>query len=316
MHHVEREVFRTVFRGHGSEDEVGIQVGRHGQREQGYRAGRRSHGPREPLSWLALERYALGELTESERAQVEQRLAQSEEDRACLQSILLDDTVMPALPVPRLVSAAERSAASTARRARRSWALSGGILAAAAALVFALLDDGAVPRSRTVYDGSKGGEVAIAVHGARQGGDARTFAEGDRFKLLVTCPEWLSGTLHVLMVPRRTALPPAGGRTSAGLRKFGALARCFRAHRRCAGRRMRHLGTGRYASRCGARAENADPEHRVRAARASRSRSRRDRERRAMPFGAYFTAMRNTARIHARRSRRRSHVDHHTQVHS
>jgi hypothetical protein len=154
-----------------------------------------SSGEHEPLSWLALERYALGELTQRERALVEQRLARSAQDRACLQSILQDQTELP--PLPRL-SAVE--ARPVLRRTRRGWTRAGGALAAAAALALALFDRSESPPSRRiVYDGTKGGAVAVMVHGERGGRDATRFADGERFKLLVTCPEWLSAKLHVLV---------------------------------------------------------------------------------------------------------------------
>ena len=100
----------------------------------------------EPVSWLLLERYALGELGPDERADVEARLAASEEDRACLAQIRADTSALPLLPLtaparlrvaPAGPGSVPRSPAAQSARAR--WiATSGALCAAAAALLLVL----------------------------------------------------------------------------------------------------------------------------------------------------------------------------------
>jgi anti-sigma factor RsiW len=168
----------------------------------------------EPLSWLTLERYVLGELSASERAQVEQRLAESQEDRACLASILSDSSELPALPELPASDLSRVASIESARKKRHGWALLTTALAAAAAMVLAVLEPGALPSaSRQVSDGTKGGEVAIALYGERLGERPGQFAAGDRFKLLVTCPAWLGRRLHVVMFQGGRRYQPLAGVT-------------------------------------------------------------------------------------------------------
>lgn len=148
----------------------------------------------EPLSWLTLERYALDELPPVERTRVEQRLAQSSEDRACLEEILSDQSELPPLPLPG--ASVTPIAAARARRAR--WPYVSGVLAVAAALALAVLRPSDAPTARRrVHDGAKGGEVALVLVSERKGEQPTHFREGDRFKVLVTCPPWLHEPLHV-----------------------------------------------------------------------------------------------------------------------
>ena len=149
----------------------------------------------EPISWLTLERYALDELSPTERARVEQRLTQSSADRACLDEILNDRSELPPLPSS---TPAKVLSIDAARARRRSWSYVGGVLAVAAALALALLRPSDVPASRRqVHDGVKGGEVALVMVGEKQGEQPSHFFVGERFKLLVTCPKWLGQKLHV-----------------------------------------------------------------------------------------------------------------------
>ncbi len=137
------------------------------------------------VSWLQLERYALGELPEDERARIERALASSEEDRACLDAILSDATVLP--PLPTRLQPKPRA---------KLWWVAAASLAAALALV-ALPSD--VPSQRVVRDGVKGGDAAIVLISERTGAAAERFRDGDRFKLLVTCPAFLATRLSVVM---------------------------------------------------------------------------------------------------------------------
>jgi hypothetical protein len=172
-------------------------------------------GPREPLSWLTLERYALGELDERERAQVAARLAVSEADRAVLAAIMNDESELRPLPevaptaAPRAASVptrTSRGATITSRVARRSVP---AILAVAAALLLWRV----VP-SRELdapYEGVKGSEFALRLLSDRGGPNPRSFQLGERFKLEVTCPTSHQGPLRVLIYQgdeRFEPLPP------------------------------------------------------------------------------------------------------------
>jgi hypothetical protein len=157
----------------------------------------------EPLSWLTLERYALGELLPDERARVEAQLSVSEPDQRCLDGILADQSELPplpALPIP------------IGRRRQRRLLWGSSALAVAAALLFVFVGQRELPGDhRYVSDGTKGGEMALVVHGEQSGASTESFAQGERFKLLVTCPGWLSGKLRVVLFQggqRYQPLPP------------------------------------------------------------------------------------------------------------
>jgi hypothetical protein len=143
---------------------------------------------REPLSWLILERYALGELSPDQRKDVELRLADSEADRACLAEIMADQSELP--PLARV------SAISSARRRMRPWlGWSAALCAAAAALLVVLRQ----PASDDADLHVKGADVALRLVSDRQGADPTHFTAGERFKVQVTCPPTLSGSLRVLV---------------------------------------------------------------------------------------------------------------------
>lgn len=157
--------------------------------------------PNEPLSWLTLERYALGELSAAEHVVVEQRLEISAEDRACLEAIRSDRSVLPPLPVLPL------------RATKRSrWPAWSAGLAAAAALLLTFLRPHQEEELRAPIDGTKGGEVAILLVSEQHGSGVRTFAPGERLKVLVTCPAAFHASMRVLVFQdgqRFEPLPPA-----------------------------------------------------------------------------------------------------------
>ncbi|MCA9586232.1 MAG: zf-HC2 domain-containing protein [Myxococcales bacterium] len=132
----------------------------------------------EPLSWLALERYHAGDAPAELRARVEAHVGECEACAASLRSIVADQRQLPALPASRR---------SKVRRLRR--ALGGGVGALALAAGVALFV--ARQPAPTEPDRVKGGDVAFVLVGddatqiAEAGG---AFAEGRRYKVLVTCP--------------------------------------------------------------------------------------------------------------------------------
>jgi hypothetical protein len=131
----------------------------------------------EPLSWLMLERYALGELSPDERKDVEARLARSEADRACLAEIMADQSELPPLD--------EVSPIASARKPRASWLGWSAALAAAAAALLVVLHR---PAPEELDQHVKGSDVALRLISDRQGDDPTRFSAGERFKLQITCP--------------------------------------------------------------------------------------------------------------------------------
>jgi hypothetical protein len=145
----------------------------------------------EPVSWLALERLRLGELPPDQRRAAEQHLAACEACAACLAEIDRP-LALPVLPAePRRLPFWARLRAAWRRAGRvRIWAPAGAALLLA---VFVLarpkrLDDALTDRTLA---GIKGGGIALTLVRERNGAiehDATTFAPGDRWKALVTCP--------------------------------------------------------------------------------------------------------------------------------
>jgi hypothetical protein len=151
----------------------------------------------QPLSWLTLERYHLGELPGVERQRVEGHLEGCAPCRSCLDQILADG-VLELAPLP----VAARPPAPPPRW-RPRWALVGAGLAAVAALVLVTV----LPPSPTAPPpariGFKGGELSLSL--VRQRGTAilhepTSFAAGDRFKVLVTCSPGSSPSADVVVL--------------------------------------------------------------------------------------------------------------------
>ncbi|MCK5796701.1 MAG: hypothetical protein KAI47_05940, partial [Deltaproteobacteria bacterium] len=158
-----------------------------------------------PPSWLVLERYALGELTDTAHAEIKAALEADEETRACLDRITSDRR--PLRPLPSLDAHApsrlpSRDTRAPSPRAARPWrwifAL-GPILVAATLLIvlwprsvdmtslIAPKADHRIPSRLSV----KGGEIAIVLVRDRKGIAQRnptSYRSGDRFKVLVTSP--------------------------------------------------------------------------------------------------------------------------------
>ena len=143
--------------------------------------------PREPLSWLTLERYALGELPESERVAIESTLAADTTSLACLARIEADTRTLPPLP--------ERASMP----ARPWWSFVAWPATAAFVTVAALVLWLRTPHQGfvTVQSPSsaglasvKGDTVALSLIRERDGSvawDPTLFTSSDRFKVRVTC---------------------------------------------------------------------------------------------------------------------------------
>jgi len=149
----------------------------------------------QPVSWLALERHALGELREDEARALEEHLARCPVCRSCQAQIAQDVRELPPLlPLP----AAERRPRRQGSRAAW-WALAGACAATLLMLRSVRHVDAPVHVQQV---GVKGAEVAVEV--VRQDAAGRLlepvrFAAEDRFKLRVTCPPGLRGPVRVLI---------------------------------------------------------------------------------------------------------------------
>ena len=142
------------------------------------------------ISWLALERYFLGELEQGEKAQVELALETSGDLRQCLEWIR-SDVGRPLRPLPNVSTAPAHS--NRAHRVdgwwrRDTWR---GALALTAG-VLAVVGGWNVWNRAAVHPGErlKGDQLSVQLvrhSGGTVAEDASVFAEGDLFKVRVTC---------------------------------------------------------------------------------------------------------------------------------
>jgi hypothetical protein len=158
----------------------------------------------EPVSWLRLERYALGESKDhEERSAVAAHLAVCEACRLCFETIEVDSKaeLRPLSPVRSL----------RARRdslARAGVAIGAGLALAAAAVIGVGRWTG---RPGDRGPGVKGDAVAFSLVRddelliAEAGG---TFREHDRFKALVTCPPGMRARFEVVVWDKAGATFP------------------------------------------------------------------------------------------------------------
>jgi hypothetical protein len=156
----------------------------------------------EPISWLRLERYQLGELPPGERAAIAGHLATCDRCRACLDRIQSPGQAdLPPLPATRVaagVGGGVGAAPPAARhRPARAWSTRWRLLGlatvgAAAALVLIVAGPRDAPRAPPGHRiHTKGGDVVLELVRERNGSAAyepTSFAPLDRFKVLLTCP--------------------------------------------------------------------------------------------------------------------------------
>ncbi len=149
----------------------------------------------EPISWPRLERYAS---TRSD-AVITSHVARCPACSHCLEEITTDLVALPPLVVP----------AAKPARAWWRWAVPAMALAAAALVVLVVVRRGGerVREDAVVVKGV--GEVVLGVVRERGGvvrADVRSFAPGDRWKVVVTCPPAVSASVEVAV----TEVGPAG----------------------------------------------------------------------------------------------------------
>ena len=159
----------------------------------------------EPVSWLRLEQFRLGELDGAERTRVAEHLAACPVCAACSARIEADEAIE--LPALELRAGVIPPSVAAPRRPARSLRLVAGVGAVAAAACVALLirrtpraPDEALGHGETAR--SKGGGMAFVL--VRDDGQRIVEAQGvfrssDRFKALVTCPPEASATFDLVV---------------------------------------------------------------------------------------------------------------------
>lgn len=179
----------------------------------------------EPVSWLALEQLALGELPAARARAVQDHLARCPACRACLDRIEADAPALPALPaLPARGAAAPPAVAPWWRAWWPRLAVGGGLAAAAAAAVLLVArapngdGDGGdrgptgeaptlalAPAGPRVAIKAPAGEVVIALAVVRERAghveaEAASIAPDDRLKVRLTCPPAGGARLHADVV--------------------------------------------------------------------------------------------------------------------
>lgn len=190
----------------------------------------------EHASFLRLERYRLRELGARDERAVTLHLASCAACRKCLAEVERE------IALPELPRAAERSTEPTssarelialrdemarARSRKRMWMgsqLAGALAMAAAALLMVRTLGSPSERAPAERISVKGGDVAIELvrkRGELVVSDARAFADGDAFKVLLTCPPPLSPHFDVVVYQGGQAYFPleAGALSSCGNRR-------------------------------------------------------------------------------------------------
>lgn len=138
----------------------------------------------EPVSWLRLEELAMGVA----RAGVAEHVHACPACKHSFESITSDVVALPPLVVP----------AKPVKAKRRWWLVPAYAACAAAIVLFVLWRS-----SGDARDAIKGGDVSVGVIRERAGtirDDAFTFAPGDRFKVVVTCPPRFRAWVDVAVV--------------------------------------------------------------------------------------------------------------------
>jgi hypothetical protein len=138
----------------------------------------------EPISWLELERFALGELAPAASDRVQRHLTGCLLCARCLADIRGPAQAAALPPLPARRPPRPDRAPVRPRWRRRWWTLTGAVAAAAATWL-------AVPALRPSGTQPKGIDVALTLVRERQGNvheEPTGYLPEDRFKALVTCP--------------------------------------------------------------------------------------------------------------------------------
>jgi hypothetical protein len=140
----------------------------------------------EPISWPRLEQFALDACDPAIAAAIAAHLAGCSVCRNCLDRIRGDAVALPPLVVP---DAPVIRTVRARRRAWQRWWLAPALAAAAAAVALVVVWPPSPAGDRVVIKGI--GELALELVRERAGAisyDARRYAPGDRWKVVISCP--------------------------------------------------------------------------------------------------------------------------------
>jgi len=162
----------------------------------------------EPVSWLRLERYKAGELDAKLAGEIAKHLEACPVCAECMRQIEADEaTPLPSLELPERKAPAKESTGKVipfARARGRFGVILGGLAVAAAAMLG--VGRGGFLGTNTVDRPSsprvKGGDVVFSLvrdDGVRIDDSAGVFRDGDRFKVVVTCPPTLHASFDVVV---------------------------------------------------------------------------------------------------------------------
>lgn len=150
----------------------------------------------EAPSWLTLERYALDELSPSERAAIGAAIATDPGAQECLRQIRADRRELPSLPPIQVAIKAPKQRVSL----RAVWAAA-SVGVALTAIALLVRQAPWETRSRSMLTGAKGDAIEVTLVRESEGRvavDPALFTLNDRFKVRVTCGR--AGLQHVDVV--------------------------------------------------------------------------------------------------------------------
>lgn len=155
----------------------------------------------DPISWLRIERYVLGELPEPDSEAIREHIERCVVCRSCVESAS-EPRMLTALPPPVARTSVVRP--KPVHRSRRRLAIVSSTLALAAAVAFAVFPtDAPIAPAPRVDARPRGGDVAMVLVRNRDGEiteNPESFDERDRFRVLVTCPPGSDEHVRVLVV--------------------------------------------------------------------------------------------------------------------
>jgi len=158
-----------------------------------------------PISWLRLERYQAGDIAGDERETIAKHLASCEACAECLRRIESDNREPPALPAVH-----KKSGVVVQLRRAAPWI---GALAIAAAVLLLIRKPTTDPQPQVDMPPGvriKGGDISFSLVNADdtvfEGG--AVYRDGDRFKVIMTCPPGMRGGFDVVVYEGNEAAFP------------------------------------------------------------------------------------------------------------
>ncbi len=166
-----------------------------------------------PISWLRLERFALGEIDLSERTEILSHTEKCSTCSSCLDVIAEHRPVLAPLPA---IAPPTRAGDGLSRL--RAWLIGGGVVACAVAVLLLIVvrDSGGpeldAQRSRVAIKGGDGDLVLTLIRrrGVIQTFDPEEFRNGDRFKVAITCSEQGPVELEIVVLQGADLFRPLG----------------------------------------------------------------------------------------------------------